>query len=1759
MGTGVLNTAFTNLTMAAWVLATAHGNVGGVTGYTIFSKTETDGFALRVMDGYLLARFCLSGGDVNQVFNQTMLPLNAWCFVAATYDGTNVVGYLNGIRLGSTPGSGTIRNTVNQTVPALIGHEPTGTSGIETGYGWRGQIDEVTLFNRALSSNEVAAIYAAGGVGMCKPLRLLVDLQPTNQVCPLGGQANFTVTASGTIPLNYQWRHNGTPFTTSATGALLLTNLTLGDAGNYDVVVSNASGSVTSAVASLTVRSCESPVSGLVAWWPGDGHAMDLVGTNHGTLVNGPTYTNGCVGQAFSFTGGSDYVRVGTGVLNTGFTNLTLAAWVLATEHGHADANYGYTILSKTDGDGFALRVKDGYLEPNLVLTGGSINIICTQAMLPLNAWCFVAETYDGTNVIGYLNGNRVGSTPASGSVKNTANLSTPALIGNEPTGTSGTEAGYGWRGQIDEVTLFSRALSSNEVAAIYAAGGAGICKPVSMGLSGNLAFGNVPVGGTSNLVLTITNTGNSVLTVSSITCPADFNAPFRGSLLPRTSTNVTVTFAPTLVTGYNGNLTVVSDATNSTTTVAISGTGTGAGGCVAPPSGLVGWWPGDGHALDILAGNNGLLTNGATYAAGKVGSGFQFTNVGAGVMVGNPPALQVQDFTISAWIRRQSASVVTLDTTSWSNCASIFGFGANGYVLAILPSGGLYLSKANVDNTLPTCGSVTDTNFHHVALTKSGTTLIFYVDGVAFPRQTPYTSAFQFNSPACIGATGSSLANSFYGTIDELAMYGRPLTSNEITAIYTAGGAGMCQPPSLPGQLFTDDFALGIRDAYWNIQSNLALYSVDATHGDVRMSKPTGGSQTFQSVELVSQLVAQGDFDVKIDFTNASLDWLDGSPGNQLQFNANFGGQNIYVIRSDESGSGYRQNAHYYANPPGMAYAVRPWATNFGTFRMIRTGAHVRSFLDNALIDEWDYNTNDATFRAQLQNNGTRDATAVTFDNFSLRATRIVTTTNHPPVLTLPASQSIAELAPWSANATATDPDFPANSLTFALVSGPSNLTVAANGAINWTPSEAQGPGSYSVSVRVYDNGTPVLSATNAFTLTVNEVNSAPILATPTNQTIPVSVPWSAAAAATDSDLPANALSFALVSGPTGLTVSTNGAIAWTPSATGVFLVTVSVTDNGVPPLSATNSFTLTVIAGVCVTPPSGLVGWWAGDGNAFDLAGTNHGTMLNSATFLPGEVGQAFALGPGYVAVKASPSLNVGIGSGFTLQAWINPSDVSSRPIVEWNTGSPTNVGLHFWVDQPGKLFANLVDTESRPWIFASAPGWVVSNVFQHVALTYSKSSGEAVFYWNGQRVASTNFGSFTAQTTYPLYLGLRPGAETFSGIMDEVGVFNRVLSSNEIAAIYQAGSAGMCGSDSLLLVLPPSQTINEMVPWQATASAYNRARPLGRLTFALDSGPDGLTVGTNGVIAWTPSEELGPSTNLVRVRVFDDRVPPLSSTNGFSLTVREVNRTPVLADIPDFNVQAGDGISFRAQAADPDWPANTLTYGLEVYSLYAPGPTNASINPATGDFAWTTSESDAGNLVLFVISAADNGSPLLTSSRGFEVQVNPRTTGGTPPAIVLPPQNRTNNLGTVATFNVVASGSPPLVYQWRYQGGTVVSATNQTLILGSVQITNAGLYDVLVLNANGSVTSAPALLTVINAPVQGWGSSVVFSRASGQCTLVFLGEPGATYHVMRATSLPGTWSDLGSVVAGSLGIIQFTDANAPLGGAYYRLWRP
>jgi hypothetical protein len=193
------------------------------------------------------------------------------------------------------------------------------------------------------------------------------------------------------------------------------------------------------------------------------------------------------------------------------------------------------------------------------------------------------------------------------------------------------------------------------------------------------------------------------------------------------------------------------------------------------------------------------------------------------------------------------------------------------------------------------------------------------------------------------------------------------------------------------------------------------------------------------------------------------------------------------------------------------------------------------------------------------------------------------VTITNHAPVLTSLPVQTIDEGTLLQLTVPASDSD-PNDTLAFSLAAGaPSGMTInRSTGLITWQTGEINGPSTNTFTVNVADDGLPPLSAATNVTVIVREVNTAPVLTPILNRTINEGAILWVTNRATDSDIPANRLTFTLGPGaPAGATITTNGLFHWQPTelqGPSTNLIQVIVSDDGTPSLSATQSFTVMV-----------------------------------------------------------------------------------------------------------------------------------------------------------------------------------------------------------------------------------------------------------------------------------------------------------------------------------------------------------------------------------------------------------------------------------------------------------------------------------------------------------------------------------------------------------------------------------------------------
>lgn len=197
------------------------------------------------------------------------------------------------------------------------------------------------------------------------------------------------------------------------------------------------------------------------------------------------------------------------------------------------------------------------------------------------------------------------------------------------------------------------------------------------------------------------------------------------------------------------------------------------------------------------------------------------------------------------------------------------------------------------------------------------------------------------------------------------------------------------------------------------------------------------------------------------------------------------------------------------------------------------------------------------------------KDAAGAT-DSIAVTITLTDGVSNSAPVLTSIGNRSVNELEALAFTASASDPDN--DPLTFSLTGAPNGAAISPTGSFSWTPTEAQGPGTYSFDVVVSDGA---LATFERLSVTVNEVNLPPELNAIGNKAVETSKTLTFTAVATDADLPVNTLTFSLNSAPAGASISTSGDFTWTPSAAGTFSATVTVSDGNA---NDTETFTITV-----------------------------------------------------------------------------------------------------------------------------------------------------------------------------------------------------------------------------------------------------------------------------------------------------------------------------------------------------------------------------------------------------------------------------------------------------------------------------------------------------------------------------------------------------------------------------------------------------
>ena len=367
--------------------------------------------------------------------------------------------------------------------------------------------------------------------------------QPPSLTVIAGKTATFSVGVFGNQPITYQWYNGSTAIAGATQPSLAITNATAANAGSYHAVVTNPFGSVTSNTVTLTINPGSTGIGGMIydldqTPVTGTNAITDTLGATAGTLVGTPL--PGLIAGARSYTGAA--WNFGAGSANVfatadAFTNrlgdinqttgLTVGMWV----------NLAYSINSGLD-NSRALGIGNGNDNICDVTTSngsGAFQFTFNQAIIVSSgavldgSWHHVVATLDyqksTNNVSLYVDGKNV-SNLTSAVANSFSTTATSVTIGNYNNGGSGA-----FRGSLDQIIVYDRALTAGEIASFY-----------SVGILANQAP-LVVVGATTNVVQWPANADTVYATVTDDGLPASPGTVTGSWSKVSTPTGASVTF----------------------------------------------------------------------------------------------------------------------------------------------------------------------------------------------------------------------------------------------------------------------------------------------------------------------------------------------------------------------------------------------------------------------------------------------------------------------------------------------------------------------------------------------------------------------------------------------------------------------------------------------------------------------------------------------------------------------------------------------------------------------------------------------------------------------------------------------------------------------------------------------------------------------------------------------------------------------------------------------------------------------------------------------------------------------------------------------------------------------------------------------------------------------------------------------------------------------------------------------------------------
>ncbi|MDJ0498781.1 MAG: putative Ig domain-containing protein, partial [Acidimicrobiia bacterium] len=569
------------------------------------------------------------------------------------------------------------------------------------------------------------------------------------------------------------------------------------------------------------------------------------------------------------------------------------------------------------------------------------------------------------------------------------------------------------------------------------------------------------------------------------------------------------------------------------------------------------------------------------------------------------------------------------------------------------------------------------------------------------------------------------------------------------------------------------------------------------------------------------------------------------------------------------------------------------------------------------------------------------------------------VTNVNRPPVVNPIADQSVAEGDPFSFTATASDPDGTIPSLSASGLPGWAVFVDHGDGtgAISGTPGYSDAAVS-TITVTASDGP---LSDSKQFDLTVTDTNRHPVFDTDLLDRADLEGTVVAlSAAATDPDL--DALTYSATGLPTGLSIEPgsgliSGIIAISAADGSPYAVEITVTDDGMPNKTATDTFFWTVTD---VNQPPAF------DHSLLDRTDPEH-TVISLSAAASDPDNDILT----YVATGLPPGLSIDPDSGLitgTIAATAAAASPYAVEITVTDSGIPT-----------------LADTDTFTW-------------------TITDVNRAPVLEWIPDQLGDEEtLITFTASATDPDLDGVVysiSGAPAGAVIDPETGVFSWTPGEEHGVGSYAVtvtatddGVIPMSHSKTVTINVaevnqrPKIEPIDDQVSGEGQSVTLavvviDPDLPANDLEFSATGLPPGLSIEpATGVISGTVEGSTAGQYE-VRVSVTDNAAPPLLAIAKFDWIVTDSNQPPELKPVSPIAGDEATLISFTAVATDPD--GDNLSFSL------TGAPPGASIDSSTGRFNWTPTEEQGPGFYSFTLMASDDGTPQLAASRTVTVDV-------------------------------------------------------------------------------------------------------------------------------------------------------------------------